>query len=72
MAKRKATPTAAENSRAANVTLREEVMETLLQLHIGFCGLGRIQEAGPLLHSLMELAYHAPPPGGRKRRSGLN
>lgn len=43
----------------ADPTLREAVLESLLQLHIDFRDLGCIADAGPLLHALMELAYHA-------------
>jgi hypothetical protein len=41
--------------------LREVVLEALLQLHVDFGVLGRLEEAGPSLHKLMELAYHVPP-----------
>lgn len=45
----------------ASLPLREAVLETLLQLHIDFGVLGCLEEAGPLLHKLMEHAYHVPP-----------
>ncbi len=39
--------------------VREIVMEALLQLHVDFIALGGLDEAGPLLQRLMELAYHS-------------
>lgn len=45
-------------------SLQESVLESLLQLHLDFAALGVLEEAGPLLHKLMELAYY------RKIRSG--
>lgn len=39
--------------------VREIVMEALLQLHVDFVALGALDQAGPLLQRLMELAYHS-------------
>jgi hypothetical protein len=41
---------------AADIT-REFVLEQLNQLHIHFILLGKLDEAGLLLHQLMEIAY---------------
>ena len=49
----------------AELGLRETVLETLLQLHIDFGSLGRMEVASPLLYELMELAYYALPTGRR-------
>ena len=47
----------------AELGLRESVLEKLLQLHLDFGCLGRMEDAGPLLYQLMELAYYAMPTG---------
>lgn len=53
----------------AEASPRETVLETLLQLHIGFGALGRLDEASPLLYKLMELAYYTQPAQRRSTSS---
>ena len=43
---------------------REHVLETLNRLHLEFVELGKLKDAGPLLHELMRIGYSAAAPLG--------
>ncbi len=57
------------DKKSAELNLRETVLETLLQLHVDFGVLGRINEAAPLLYKLMEVAYYTQPAQRRSSSS---
>ncbi len=52
--------------------VRENVLESLLQLHLDFASLGRLDDAGPLLYKLMEVAYYTAVPSDTEHAPGKN
>lgn len=53
-------------------SVRETVLETLLQLHLDFAALGRLDDAGPLLYKLMEVAYYTAVPAAAVQQNGTD
>ena len=69
MGKKKVTQPATADGRRSIDNTREQTLETLLQLHWDFADLDRLDDAGPLLHKLMEMAYYADTPLMPRARS---
>ena len=57
------TPTITPAMSSKKVTrIRERALDRLNRLHLDFVSFGCLQEAGPLLHQLMTIAYYAARP----------